>query len=90
MIIWFWYADSLCAMADGRFSEDPGQTSARLNFEINAEMENKYTYAAIFGARGMILKSPRTGSRYLSACQASRIGRHPAKTWRSQCRNCRQ
>jgi hypothetical protein len=51
----------------------------RLNFEINPEMENKYstqlderttyTYAAIFVARGMILKSPGTGSQYLSAFQ---------------------
>jgi hypothetical protein len=51
----------------------------RLNFEVNPEMENKYstqlderttyTYAAIFVARGMILKSPGTGSQYLSAFQ---------------------
>ncbi len=51
----------------------------RLNFEINPEMENKYstqlderttyTYAAIFVAKGMILKSPGTGSQYLSAFQ---------------------
>jgi hypothetical protein len=51
----------------------------RLNFEINPEMENKYstqlderttyTYSAIFVARGMILKSPGTGSQYLSAFQ---------------------
>jgi hypothetical protein len=51
----------------------------RLNFEINPEMENEYstqlderttyTYAAIFVARGMILKSPGTGSQYLSSFQ---------------------
>jgi hypothetical protein len=51
----------------------------RLNFEINPEMENKYstqlderttyTYAAIFVAKGMIIKTPGTGSQYLSAFQ---------------------
>ena len=54
----------------------------RLNFEINPEMENKYAtqlderttypYAAIFVARGMIIKSPGAGSQYLSAFQDSK------------------
>jgi hypothetical protein len=51
----------------------------RFNFEINPEMENKYstqldertayTYSAIWVARGMILKTPGAGSQYLTAFQ---------------------